>query len=253
MAALSELVDGAETVVHIAGAIKARDRSAFFAVNAEGARNVALAANGRRVIHVRVWRPRAGPFGLCRGAKGRGRKSSRRICGANATVVRPPAVFGPGDRETLAIFKAARGPIMTIPGVPAARVAVGDIEDVVAVLRESMERSSNGETVTIGGARPSGYAWRELAQAAARAVGGRPILLGVPPAILKTAGAMCEQAGRWRPSPPIFSLGKARETLHADWAVSEAEQGWTAELPYTTLDDSFACAVAGYRSRGWLK
>ena len=55
-AALKQLVSGAAAVIHLAGAIAARDRAGFFAINAAGTRALAeaaaQAAGVRRFIHV---------------------------------------------------------------------------------------------------------------------------------------------------------------------------------------------------------
>ena len=106
-------------------------------------------------------------------------------------------------------------------------------------------------SVTIGGDRPQGYEWGELVVAAARAVGGHPAIVGAPPWLVKAAGATSEIAGRWRNDPPIFTLGKARESLHPDWSVSTVEQGVTAGRAYKSLSDGFARTVEWY-PRAWV-
>jgi nucleoside-diphosphate-sugar epimerase len=149
-------------------------------------------------------------------------------------------MYGPGDRETLTLFKAARGPIVLTPGTSGARVAIAEVDDVASVIIDLLGANSPIGSVTIGGDRPAGYGWNELVTEAARAVHGHP------------ASAASEMAGRWRREPPIFTLGKARESLHGDWSVSIAEQGVTAGKTYTVLSDGFARTVEWYRARGWL-
>src|SRR5436190_1019910 len=51
-AALRTLCDGVDAVIHAAGLIKARNRAAFFEANEAGARRVAQAAGGARVLLV---------------------------------------------------------------------------------------------------------------------------------------------------------------------------------------------------------
>jgi len=250
--ALSKLVEGADTVVHMAGLIKARDRSAFFRVNSEGARNIAHAASGRRLIHISSLAAREPALSDYAASKRAGEDAAREIH-SDVTIVRPPAVFGPGDRETLALFKAALGPVIWIPRAPRARLAVADVDDVASVVHDLIDFPLRRSPITIGGARSSGYSWRELAEAALRAVGGRSFILETPPWALKVAGAACEQAGRLTAANPIFTLGKAREALHEDWSVSEAEEAWTADRDYTPLDEGLVRAVAWYRLEGWLR
>ena len=253
MDALSRLAAGADAVIHAAGLIKARSRAEFFAVNEQGAHRVAVAAGGRRLIGVSSLAAREPGLSDYAASKRAGEEAIDAVAGASSTIVRPPAVYGPGDRETLSLFKAARGPIAFAPAGGHARVAVAEADDVADVILDLLEACSPARMVTIGGDRPRGYRWGELIAAAARAVGGDPTVVVAPPWLVKVAGACSEIAGRWRENPPIFTLGKAREALHPDWSVSAAEQGVTADRAYTALADGFARAVAWYRLHGWLR
>lgn len=253
MVALSRLAAGADAVIHSAGLIKARSRAEFFAVNERGARGVAVAAGGRRLIHVSSLAAREPDLSDYAASKRAGEVAVDAVACASATIVRPPAIYGPGDRETLPLFKAARGPIAFAPGGSRARIAIVEVDDAADVIVDLLEACSAARIVTIGGDRPEGYRWGELIAAAASAVGGDPTVIPAPPWLLKVAGAASEIAGRRRDSPPIFTLGKAREALHPDWSVSAAEQGVTAHRAYTPLADGFTRAVAWYRANGWLR
>jgi nucleoside-diphosphate-sugar epimerase len=250
--ALSRLLVGADAVIHLAGLIKARTRADFFAVNEGGTRSLALAAVGKRIIHVSSLAAREPLLSDYAASKRAGEEAMRDFGGGLVTIVRPPAIYGPGDRETLTLFKAARGPIMIVPGRSQARIAIAEVGDVVRDIVKLLDANLSAGTITIGGDEPQGYRWRDLATAAARAVGGRPIIVGAAPWLLSTAGAASEIVGRWRDTPPIFTSGKAREALHLDWSVSADELGSTALQSYTPLDDGFARTVAWYRANGWL-
>jgi uncharacterized protein YbjT (DUF2867 family) len=251
--ALSRLVTGMDAVIHAAGLIKARKRADFFAVNETGARQVAVAAGGRRLIHVSSLAAREPALSDYAASKRAGEEAVQTVARGSATVVRPPAIYGPGDRETLTLFKAARGPIVITPGLSSARLAIAEVDDVASVIVDLLDTDAVMTPVTIGGDRPRGYAWSELVATAAQAVGGHPAILAAPPWLVKAAGSVLEISGRWRENPPIFTLGKARESLHLDWSVSTAEQGVTAGRPYTGLTEGFGRTVEWYRARGWLR
>jgi uncharacterized protein YbjT (DUF2867 family) len=107
--ALAALCQGAETVVHVAGLIKARDRAAFDRANVEGSRRVAQAtkAAGARLILVSSLAAREPELSDYAGSKRGGEDAAREILGGDLTIVRPPAIYGPGDVETLRLFKMA--------------------------------------------------------------------------------------------------------------------------------------------------
>ena len=250
--ALTDLVAGADWVINAAGLTKARDRAAFFDVNGAGARRLAQASEGRPLIHVSSQAAREPRLSDYAASKRAGEEAVRDVAGLAAVIVRPPIIYGPGDRETLALFKMARGPIMIAPTAAAARVAVAYVDDVADVIADLLIAPSVHETITIGGDRPSGRSWRDIYSAAAQAVGGHPTIVSAPRELLIAAGAALQRLGQWRKDPPMFTVGKAREACHSDWSVSVIEQGVTVDRRYTTLVDGFARTVAWYRTQGWL-
>ncbi len=251
-AALTALTDGAEAVIHGAGLIKARDRTAFFAVNAAGARRVALASGARRMVLVSSLAAREPGLSDYAASKRAGEAAAQEVLGERLLVIRPPAIYGPGDRETLALFQAAgTSPIMPMPDDPGARLALAHIDEVVDVLVTAVEGSWPAGTFAVGGARPAGYGWREIFATAAAAMGRSPWLAPTPPWLIRGAAAMSESMGRVRGVPAIFNRGKARELLHPDWSVSPGELPPGGADP-VELRRGFDDTVAWYRAQGWL-
>ena len=52
--------------------------------------------------------------------------------GLDWAIVRPPAVYGPGDRETLELFRMAKLGLMLMP--PKGRFSVIHVEDLARLL-----------------------------------------------------------------------------------------------------------------------
>jgi nucleoside-diphosphate-sugar epimerase len=254
--ALDRLVDGVDQVIHVAGLIKAARRQDFYAINATGSMAVAEAmtrrAPGARLLHVSTIAAREPQLSDYAGSKRAGEDAVRRQLGALATVIRPPAVYGPGDRETLVFFQLARGRFVPLAGTADARAAMIHVDDLIAVL-VAMLQAPGGGVWTAADARPEGYGWAEVFGAAAAAVGNhRARLFHAPAGVLKVA-AMAGDIGRLFGAANMLSSQKLRELRHADWAVPAAQQalpaGWT---PRYTLQEGFADAVAWYRKAGWL-
>lgn len=251
--ALRSLVKGADTIVHAAGLIKARSRQSFFEVNETGAMRLAQACDGRRLVHVSSLAAREPQLSDYAASKRAGEQAAQEMGGSAVTIVRPPMIYGPGDRETLVLFKAARAPFIIAPGDPHARLAVANVDDVASLIVDLINWPRISPMITIGGNRPNGYSWPEIITATARAVGGGPTIVSVPKWLLEVAGAVVEGTGHWRKQPPIFTRGKAREAAHLDWSVSVAEQGETAGRNYTPLEKGFADTAAWYRQNGWIR
>jgi nucleoside-diphosphate-sugar epimerase len=249
---LARLQAGADAAINCAGLIKARDLEAFLAVNRDGAVRFAEASPARQVLvsSLAAREPQVSPYAASKRA---GEDAARAAAGGRMAVIRPPVIYGPGDRETLGLFRlAARSPIAPAPGDAAARLALAHADDVAAAVVDLAERPTLAGTWAVGGARPAGYGWDEIIRAAWDAVGRRPRIVRLPGWSLMAAGSLSELAGPLRRSAPIFTRGKAREMLHGDWAVSPAELAPDAPAARFSLAAGFVDAVGWYRSAGWL-
>ncbi|MBE7216899.1 MAG: NAD-dependent epimerase/dehydratase family protein [Caulobacteraceae bacterium] len=248
---LERLCRGAQAVVHAAGAIKARRRSTFEAVNVTGAAATAAAAAraaapGAAFVLVSSLAAREPGLSAYAQSKRRGEDAVRRALGEAACVARPCALYGPGDRETLALFRAASGPVAPVLA-PRARVCLMHGADAGRALA-ALARAPAAGVVELSDARPQGYGWREIMSAAAQAVGARPRQVRVPAAAIRALGLLGD-VGRRLGASPMLTSGKARELLHEDWSVGAAT---AAPAPEYDLARGFSQTVAWYRARGWL-
>ena len=258
--ALERLVEGAQAVIHAAGLIKARRLQDFEDINVRGAKDIAAAAAARApnahfvlVSSLSAREARLSPYAA---SKAGGEAAVRTMVPPELlTIVRPPAIYGPGDRETLALFQlAAASPILPLMGSPQARLALIHVEDAAAQIAALASRPADGAVYALADSRPEGYAWRELGAAAARAVGRPPpALIAVPPALTLAAAATNSLLGRLGGEPSILSIGKAREMLHPDWSVYPQELARDLPTIRFGIDEGFADVVRWYRARGWLK
>lgn len=256
--ALGRLVEGADVVVHLAGLIKAARRRDFFAVNRDGAaamaRAVERAAPGARMLLVSSLAAREPALSDYAASKRTGEGAVLDVLGPRATVLRPPVVYGPGDRETLLFFQLAGRRIVPLLGSAEARAALIHVSDLASLIVALAGRpGSSGEVLSAADDRPRGYSWEELLGAAARAVGNpAPRFVRAPSALLGGVALLGDVAKTWGSSSMISSQ-KLRELRHPDWSVAPAERaaapGWTAQFD---LERGFADAAAWYRRAGWL-
>jgi uncharacterized protein YbjT (DUF2867 family) len=253
-AALHRLCHGADVLVHAAGLIKARRPGDFAVVNAEGARLAAEAvrrAGTGRMLLVSSLAAREPQLSHYAASKRAGEGAAAEVLGERLTVVRPPAIYGPGDVETLAVFEAAQRLPFAPVFDPRARIAMIHVDDAARQIAAAASRPPERSLVALSDARPDGYRWREIAAAAATAVGRRPSVIRLPSAVLDLAGFVgaAQQAGGQN---PIFSPGKARELRHLDWSLREEEQWGEAPPAGFNLSDGFAHTVASWRIAGRL-
>lgn len=256
-AALERLVDGASAVVHLAGLIKAVSREAFMQVNRDGAKALASIAYAHaprtHFLHVSSLAAREPGLSDYAASKRAGEDAARDAFGAPITVLRPPAVYGPGDRETLVFFQLARQRLVPLLGPAQARAAMIHVADLCRLIVMLAGAAPRDAVLTAADAHPAGYRWEEVLGAAARAVGNpAPRFVRAPLALLR-AVALAGDVGKRLGSANMLSSQKLRELRHPDWSVSAQElaqvEGWT---PVFDLESGFADAVSGYRAAGWL-
>jgi nucleoside-diphosphate-sugar epimerase len=258
--ALHRLVGGVDAVIHVAGIIKARHPAAFHKVNVEGTRHVAAALSGAspdlRVIHVSslaAREPGLSPY--CASKRGGEDAISALLNPARLTIIRPPAVYGPGDAEIFPMFKAASLGLCAYPAQRRSRVSLIHGADLAAAIVAAVEAPANLDPVyELDDGKPGGYAWPEIGAGLAEAL-GRPVhMVRIPRPLLTAIAAGVELHRRVAGSLTALSFAKVPELYHPDWAARgprlEAKTAWQ---PGFDITKGFADTLAWYRAIGWLR
>ena len=254
--ALNALVKDTVAVVHCAGAIKAVDREAFLAVNGAGTRRLAEAAAAQaippRFIYLSSIAAREPRLSAYAASKRLGEQAVRALQPIlPAVILRPPAVYGPGDMETLKIFQMAAKGFLVAPMVPAARTSLVHVDDVVGGVMAALTLTDIPDhPIEFDDGHPGAYGWADIAAAAGAALQTRPRLIPIPAAVLYAAGAAASLVAYLTRRPTVLSWGKVPELLHPDWmAVTGAFPGYK---PLWNLEKGFKDTVSWYASRGLL-
>jgi uncharacterized protein YbjT (DUF2867 family) len=252
-AALRRLVDGADAVVHAAGLIKARDADDFMAVNRDGtARLAALAPNATFLLlsSLAAREPRLSPYAASK------RAAEEALAGRAGAwlAVRAPAVYGPGDRETLSYFRTAEFGIAPEPKGKGARLSLIHVQDLAEVLALALAGSAPPSVYEIDDGHPGGYGYGDMAEAAGRALGRRLTRVPVPRPVMAAVAGLNSLGQTLGGSVRILTAGKVAEIFHADWVANDrrlaATTGFRARYDLWT---GFEDAVRWYRAEGWLR
>lgn len=169
------------------------------------------------------------------------------------TILRPPAVYGPGDRETLPLVRCMRLGVAPVLGGPEARFSllyVADLADAVAHLLDAPRWQPGPFEIHDG--CPGGYGWSDLVQTVGRILGRRVRPLRVPPVLLRCAGRINLRWSAGRGRMPMLTPGKVRELTHPDWVCDDgplrATTGW---CPQVRLEAGMRRTIARLRAGGW--
>lgn len=250
--ALDRLLAGAEAVIHLAGIVNAADPAGFEQANVFGTMNVveaAVAARVPRFIHVSSLSAREPQLSAYGASKHRG---ERIVMAAplDWTVVRPPAIYGPRDREMLELFRFARRGVVPLP--PAGRLSAIHVDDLARLLlalvppgREVRQRLFEPDDGHVGG-----WSHASFAKAIGWAVGKRITPLPLPARALRLA-ARGDRMIRGRAAK--LTADRVGYMCHPDWVVSGdaavPPERWTPAIP---TRDGLKATARWYRDNGWL-
>ena len=254
---LAELTKGASACIHVAGAIKGRSRDDFARANIQGTERV-LAACARsgieRFIHVSSLAAREPGLSDYAWSKRQAEEAVRATAQGFWAMVRPPAVYGPGDRETLSLFQAAKLGVAPVPNARA-RASLIHVSDLSAALIASLEAdgSLHGHVAEVHDGQPGGYLQADLYKRIGAALGKRVILVPVPGLLLRGLGQANAVLAPFLGRVPMVTPGKVRELMHPDWSTQDDTlnrlTGWQ---PAISAEDGLLSTARWYQAEGWL-
>jgi nucleoside-diphosphate-sugar epimerase len=253
-AALAALVEGADHVVHLAGLVKSPRPADFARVNAEGTERLARAmAPGKgQLLLVSSLAARHPEVSAYAASKAAAESVAVEVLGAErVTILRPPAVYGPGDRATLLIFRQLAAGLLVAPGPRGARFSLIHVTD----LKELIARHLEG-AVTLPAlmepddGRPGGYGWGDLAAVASRATGRRVRHVRVPVGVLDLPARVADALARRFALDLPLSRDKLGELGHGQWVAGGPPL--PEAMPRITFEEGFKATLDWYQKAGWL-
>lgn len=273
---VAEALKDRDALIHLAALLFGASWRDYLAQNATAARHLAKHAGElKKVVYVSSLAaagPCAAKPGLPENATPRPVSAygwSKLICeeifknaAKDLVILRPPIIYGSGDKGLLPLFRAARKGIATSPGFardfPVSILHARDAVDAILAALHTETRGvyhlSDGEIHTM----------ETFARAMGDALGRKDLrVFKTPLPIMAASAALCSLYGKtvakigaiagFSPAPPRWNWDKYREAREAGWladsAVARRELGFN---PKVTLKEGMAETVAGYRSLGWI-
>lgn len=241
-ASLRAAVRRMDYVFHLAGVITSLDRREYEAINIQGTENLVQgvlqeAPGLKRFVFVSSISA-AGPSPANRALNetdeprpiseyGRSKLAAERIVldaasKLPATVIRPPNVLGPRQRELQESVRLIRRRIVPVLGNGQPQTSLADVDDVVQALAFAAQNPrAIGETYFITDGKV--YAWREIIATTIQELGLRPPFLRVPFAVQYAASWIEERTARRRRRRPRLTREQVLAVRNCNWIYDGAK------------------------------
>lgn len=268
---LPEMVADVEYIVHNAGLVKAKTTARFFEVNDKGTRNLyeAIAAKNagvKKVIYISSAAASGPSDGMALRKEedppepitvyGRSKLAGEQTALSYAdkfhsVTVRPPGIYGPGDKEILGFFQAVNRRLKPCIGNMSRRLHLVHVDDLCRGIHRAVTgHTESGSVYFI--AEDRAYTMKELVNLLEKGVGKKGIPAVIPAPVFKLIAAVSEGLLKMFNVTPMLTREKASELL-ASWEISTARArehfGYSSEIPF---ESGARETYLWYKREGWL-
>jgi 2-alkyl-3-oxoalkanoate reductase len=235
--AVSVALAGIDAVVYGAGAVRGRSFDDFRQANVAGLQTLTdvlrTAAERPAVVllsSLAASRPELSPYAASK-------REGERVLGAAGlarwTVLRPPAVYGPGDVEMRPLFDLARRGVLLRPGPRHQTLSLIHVDDLCRAVADCLVHADacHAQTFSLHDGRDGGYDWDAIGRAV---TGHRVRQLGVPGWLLGALAhanlVIAAVTGRL----PMLTPGKVHELRQPSWVCDNRAftraTGWVPRI-----------------------
>ena len=240
---LNEFLTGADSLVHCAGVVRGAAKATFERINADAVRELVKTASEKQnmkrfllISSLAASVPDVSPYA----ASKRAGEQAMDIASPHLTclALRPPAVYGPGDKELLPLFKAmARG--FAPRWAPAEnRFSLIFVSDLVsAVIRWLASPSPASGIYELHDGREGGYSMDEINSIAEPVLMRRIRQVRVPANLLDVIATANVALARVTPFQPMLTPWKLRELRYPRWVCDNSAfataTGWEPQVSFS--------------------
>lgn len=271
-ASLREAVQGVDQVFHSAGVTKALKEETYFEINAKGTENLIHACldinpSLKKFIYLSS-QAAAGPCqdeerkkesDHCEpvSAYGRSKRRGEEFCLEHRhriplIILRPPAVYGPRDRDVYAFFKILKKRIKPIFSRHEQHISLCYVDDVVqAALLASDSRGSDGEIFFLSDGQD--YRLDQIGDLFEKSMNLHAHRIYIPGWVVSSIATFSELISTFLGKPPLINKGKVEEMVQKNWLcdITKAKTLLGFE-PHFTLAEGIKITYEWYLKESWL-
>lgn len=168
------------------------------------------------------------------------------------TIIRPPAVYGPGDVDNFELFRWAARRINLFYGNRARHLSAIYVDDLVRGIKEAaLHEATRGKGYFLCDGRP--LTWEQYQQVIVEASGKRALLLDLPELCLDVAAVFGELATKLDQKPRLFNRQKALLGKQIAWTCSHTRARQDFDYrPLVDVKEGVQRTFDWYREQRWV-
>ncbi len=266
-------VAGVDYIFHVGGVTKSKTKGGYYSGNVKptiSLLNAALAANqnlrrfvlissqtatgpGKDAIPVDESTP-CHPITTY----GKSKLAAERECLAAKeriplTIIRPPAVYGPRDKDIFEFFNSANKHLLAMSGFGKKMLSMVHVYDLVdGIILAAESPKALGQIYFIANERA--YDWDALAAITKRALKKWAIKVRIPHSMIYTIATVSEALARIQGKAALINIEKARDMVQKNWICSAEKAvkdlGYQSKL---SIEAGIENTITWYRENGWIK
>ncbi len=264
-------VSEVDLVFHLAGLTKAKNRDAFMRVNGEGTgilvdAVVQAAKRIKKILYVSSLAV-AGPHTSEAPARENGKASPitdygeskllgerlllEKCKGIPWTIIRPPVVYGPYDKDVFVYFKMAHSGLILLAakrGMELSFIHVDDVTD--GIMLAGFTEKSDGEIFYLSDGKF--YTVEEVVGTLSKIAGGGRIIR-LPLFAGKIVGIWGDCIARISSKPQVINSQKVKEAVQEGWVCNiDKIKELLNFIPHVELEAGLESTYLWYKNAGWL-
>lgn len=267
---LANAIKDVNYIFHVAGVIKAKKKDLYYKGNVETTKNLLIASQNAKKLKRFVLvssQAAAGPSSIQNPkteemdcypvttygkSKLQAEEEVKKYEGKIPfTIVRPSAVYGPRDPETLIFFKSIKNGLQPMIGFKEKYVSLVHVSDLIeGIMLAAQSDKSIGQTYFISSER--GYSWREIGDITAKILGKRVIRIKIPLLIVYLVAGFSQAINYFQNDATILNFEKANEIVE-QWVCSvekaKRELGYSQKID---LEKGIRQTLEWYMKNNWL-
>ena len=220
--ALSQLIDGAQSLIHSAGRVRGKSYEEFKSDNVDGTKKlIDIAAKSTHLsqfIHISSLAARQPALSNYSRSKHEGELLFTNNPFNKWVIIRPPAVYGPADTEIKPLFDWARRGILWVLGNPRQQFSLLHVEDLSRLVMGLVESNLTSQLILepddgyIGN-----YDWHTIQKITSDYFNSKVRLVTLPSSMLLSTAHLNVLFSKLIHYSPMLTPGKVRELAHDNW------------------------------------